>query len=49
MRSGLRALAICIFAGFGFEVPTTPALAQNARDMMSVFGAIMQSAMVQAT
>jgi hypothetical protein len=49
MRSGLRALAICIFAGFGFEVPVSPALAQNTRDIMSVFGAIMQSAMVQAT
>ena len=49
MRSGLRALAICIFAGLGFGVPVSPALAQNARDVMAVFGAIMQSTMVQAT
>ena len=49
MRSGLRALAICIFAGFEFAAPTNPALAQNARDMMNVFGTIMQSALVQAT
>ena len=49
MRSGLRPLAICIFAGVGFEAPVSPALAQNARDIMGVFGAIMQSTMVQAT
>jgi hypothetical protein len=49
MRSGLRALAICIVAGVGFQVPASPALAQNARDIMSVFGAIMQSTIIQAT
>ena len=49
MRSGLRTLAICIFAGVGSLAAVGPALAQNARDIMSVFGAIMQSTMVQAT
>ena len=49
MRNGLRALVVCIFAGFGFAVSASPALAQNARDIMGVFGAIMQSTMVQAT
>src|SRR5262252_4116959 len=48
MRTCLRASAICAFA-LGFVVTASPCLAQSARDVMNIFGAIMQSAMVQAT
>ena len=49
MRSCLRASTICIVAGLGLQVPATPSLAQSARDIMNIFGAIVQSTMVQAT
>jgi hypothetical protein len=49
MRNYLRALIICIIVGLGFQVPATPSRAQSARDIMNIFGAIVQSTMVQAT
>src|SRR4051794_35516546 len=49
MRKGLRAWAFYVLVAFGFEVTASPSLAQNARDVMNIFGAIMQSARVQAT
>jgi hypothetical protein len=48
MRSPLRALIISMLAGFGSQVPASDCLAQNARDFMHIFGAIVQSTMVQA-
>jgi hypothetical protein len=50
MRKGLGASAISflVFA-FGFGVTASPCVAQNARDVMAIFGAIMQSTMIQAT
>jgi hypothetical protein len=48
MRSSLRALAICILQGL-IRGSRSLLLAQNARDIMSVFGAIMQSTIIQAT
>ena len=49
MRKGLRASAICLLIGLGFAVTASPSVAQNARDVMNIFGAIMQSAVVQTT
>jgi tetratricopeptide (TPR) repeat protein len=49
MRNYLRASIICIIVGLGFQVPATPSRAQSARDIMNIFGAIVQSTMVQAT
>jgi hypothetical protein len=50
MRKDFRASAISIILGAGLQCfAADDSAAQNARDFMNVFGAIMQSAMVQAT
>src|SRR5262245_45467395 len=49
MRSYLRATVIGIITGLGFHVSATPSLAQSAREITNIFGAIVQSAMIQAT
>jgi tetratricopeptide (TPR) repeat protein len=48
MRSQLRVSIICIVVGLVFSVPAKSALAQSARDIINMFGAIVQSTMAQA-
>ena len=48
MRSYLRAPCICTIVGLVLSVPANPALAQSTRDIINMFGAIVQSTMAQA-
>jgi hypothetical protein len=49
MRRSLRASGFCLISCLGYAAVIPSCHAQGARDMINVFGAIMQSAIVEAT
>jgi len=49
MRRGRRAFEFCLIGCLGYAAANPTCHAQGARDMINVFGAIMQSAIIEAT